>query len=213
MYRSGQFYRRELPPLRAVVGSIAGLGLLVVDGYAYLDPAAARPGRPCARRVRHPSDRRSQDRIPHRHSRRTGAAGHLRAPVFVTAAGMRRADAAALVRLMADGSGYPTRCVAPSSPARGRRQLSSGATTRADRRAERGMQRRRSTPGALTPCPLNRCAGVPDAGAELRCEGRDVELCTRGLRTRRHICRLRLGPILARPRPESSVRPHAQRIG
>lgn len=42
-YRPGLFYRRELPPLRAVVGSIAGLGLLVVDGYADLDPDG-RPG-------------------------------------------------------------------------------------------------------------------------------------------------------------------------
>jgi deoxyribonuclease V len=84
------------------VGSIAGLGLLVVDGYADLDPDG-RPGlgAQCARRVRHPRDRHSQDRIPHRHSCRTGAAEDLARPVFVTAAGMRRVDAAALVRLMA----------------------------------------------------------------------------------------------------------------
>ena len=31
-YRPGEFYRRELPPLRAVVGGVAGLGLLMVDG-------------------------------------------------------------------------------------------------------------------------------------------------------------------------------------
>jgi hypothetical protein len=38
----------------------------------------------------------------------------------VTAAGMRRGDAAELVRLMAGRSGYLTRCAAPiSSPARG----------------------------------------------------------------------------------------------
>ena len=38
-YRPGEFYRRELPPLRAVLDELSGLGLLVVDGYAGLDPA------------------------------------------------------------------------------------------------------------------------------------------------------------------------------
>jgi deoxyribonuclease V len=42
-YRPGEFYLRELPPLRAVLGDLSGLGLLVVDGYADLDPAG-RPG-------------------------------------------------------------------------------------------------------------------------------------------------------------------------
>ena len=39
-YRPGQFYPRELPPLRAVLDGLSSLGLLVVDGYADLDPAA-----------------------------------------------------------------------------------------------------------------------------------------------------------------------------
>jgi deoxyribonuclease V len=42
-YRPGEFHRRELPPLRAVLDGIGGLGLLVVDGYADLDPGG-RPG-------------------------------------------------------------------------------------------------------------------------------------------------------------------------
>jgi deoxyribonuclease V len=42
-YRPGEFSRRELPPLRAVLHGIAGLGLLVVDGYANLD-SRGRPG-------------------------------------------------------------------------------------------------------------------------------------------------------------------------
>src|SRR5580658_9758874 len=42
-YRPGEFYLRELPPLRAVLDGLSGLGLLVVDGYADLDPAG-RPG-------------------------------------------------------------------------------------------------------------------------------------------------------------------------
>jgi deoxyribonuclease V len=42
-YRPGEFYLRELPPLRAVLDDLSGLSLLVVDGYADLDPSG-RPG-------------------------------------------------------------------------------------------------------------------------------------------------------------------------
>jgi deoxyribonuclease V len=42
-YRPGEFYLRELPPPRAVLADLDGLGLLVVDGYADLDPGG-RPG-------------------------------------------------------------------------------------------------------------------------------------------------------------------------
>ena len=42
-YRPGEFYLRELPPLRAVLEDLSGLGLLVVDGYADLYPSG-RPG-------------------------------------------------------------------------------------------------------------------------------------------------------------------------
>jgi len=38
-YQPGEFYRREVPPLHAVLEDLSGLGLLVVDGYADLDPA------------------------------------------------------------------------------------------------------------------------------------------------------------------------------
>jgi deoxyinosine 3'endonuclease (endonuclease V) len=42
-YRPGEFYLRELPPIRTVLSGLSGLGLLVVDGYADLDPGG-RPG-------------------------------------------------------------------------------------------------------------------------------------------------------------------------
>ncbi len=38
-YRPGEFYLRELTPLRAVLGRLHGMALLVLDGYADLDPA------------------------------------------------------------------------------------------------------------------------------------------------------------------------------
>ena len=40
-YRPGEFYLRELPPLRAALDDLSGLGLLVVDAYADLDPRLA----------------------------------------------------------------------------------------------------------------------------------------------------------------------------
>jgi Endonuclease V len=42
-YQPGQFYLRELPPPRTVLGGLTGMALLVVDGYADLDPDG-RPG-------------------------------------------------------------------------------------------------------------------------------------------------------------------------
>lgn len=42
-YRPGEFFRRELPALRAVLADAGPLDLLIVDGYVDLDPEG-RPG-------------------------------------------------------------------------------------------------------------------------------------------------------------------------
>jgi len=101
-YQPGEFYLRELPPLRAVLGDLNGLGLLVVDGCADLDPA----GRPGLGAHAH-----AEFGIPvigvakSRFRTATHAVPVLRGssvrPLFVTAAGMPAADAANLVRRMA----------------------------------------------------------------------------------------------------------------
>jgi deoxyribonuclease V len=100
-YRPGEFYQRELPPLRAVLKGLAGLGLLVIDGYADLDPAG-RPGLGAhAHRefavpvigVAKSAFRTATHAIP-------VLRGTSARPLFVTAAGMPQADAAELVRLM-----------------------------------------------------------------------------------------------------------------
>jgi len=104
-YRPGEFYLRELPPLRAVLGDLSGLSglsLLVVDGYADLDPG----GRPGLGAHAH-----AAFGIPvigvakSRFRTATHAVPVLRGssgrPLFVTAAGMPAADAADLVRRMA----------------------------------------------------------------------------------------------------------------
>jgi len=101
-YRPGQFYLRELPPLHAVLDDLSGLGLLVVDGYADLDPA----GQPGLGAHAH-----AEFGIPvigvakSRFRTATHAVPVVRGcsarPLFVTAAGMPAADAADLVRRMA----------------------------------------------------------------------------------------------------------------
>ena len=100
-YRPGECYLRELPPLRAVLDGLSGLGLLVVDGYADLDPY----GRPGLGAHAH-----AELGIPvigvakSRFRTATHAMPVLRGssvrPLFVTAAGMPAADAADLVRRM-----------------------------------------------------------------------------------------------------------------
>jgi deoxyribonuclease V len=101
-YRRSQFYLRELPALRAVLEDLSGLGLLVVDGYADLDPG----GRPGLGAHAH-----AEFGIPvigvakSRFRTATHAVPVVRGssirPLFVTAAGMPSADAADLVRRMA----------------------------------------------------------------------------------------------------------------
>lgn len=101
-YQPGEFYRRELPPLRAVLCGVAGLDLLIVDGYADLDPS----GRPGLGAHVH-----AEFGVPVIGVAKSAfvAATHaipvLRGasarPLFVTSVGLPRADAADLVRRMA----------------------------------------------------------------------------------------------------------------
>ena len=101
-YRPGEFYRRELPPLRAVIPAADELALIVVDGYVDLD----RDGRPGLGAHVH-----AEFAVPVIGVAKTafGTATHaarvLRGqssrPLYVTAAGMTIADAADLVTEMA----------------------------------------------------------------------------------------------------------------
>jgi deoxyribonuclease V len=92
-----------LPPLRAVMGDLSGLSRLVVDGYADLDPSG-RPGLGVHAHAEFgiPSIgvakswfRTATPAVPVKR-------GSSARPLFVTAAGMPAADAADLVRRMAD---------------------------------------------------------------------------------------------------------------
>jgi deoxyribonuclease V len=101
-YQPGQFYLRELPPLHAVLDGLAGMAVLVVDGYADLDPdgrpglgahAHAEFGVPVIG-VAKTAFRTATHAIP-------VLRGTSTRPLYVTAAGMPRADAAGLVQRMA----------------------------------------------------------------------------------------------------------------
>jgi deoxyribonuclease V len=101
-YQPGLFYLRELPPLRAVLDGLAEMAVLIIDGYADLDPdgrsglgARARDefGVPVIG-VAKSAFRSATHAIP-------VLRGASARPLYVTAAGMPRTDAADFVRHMA----------------------------------------------------------------------------------------------------------------
>src|SRR5271169_6061068 len=100
-YQPGEFYLRELPPLRAVLNDLSELDLLVVDGYADLDPGG-RPGLGAHAHAEFGIPVIGVAKSRFRTAAHTvpvlrGSSGR---PLFVTAAGMPGADAAELVRRM-----------------------------------------------------------------------------------------------------------------
>ena len=101
-YRPGEFYLRELPPLRAVLHELTGLGLLIVDGYADLDPAG-RPGLGAHAHAEFgiPVIGVAKSRVRTATHAVPIVRGSSVRPLFVTAAGMPSAAAADLVRRMA----------------------------------------------------------------------------------------------------------------
>ena len=101
-YRPGEFYRRELPPLRAVLPASDELALIVVDGYVDLDPGG-RPGLGAHVHAEYCVPVIGVAKTAFESA--THAAQVLRGqsarPLYVTAAGMTAADAADLVAQMA----------------------------------------------------------------------------------------------------------------
>ena len=100
-YQPGRFYLRELPPLHAALDGLTGMALLVVDGYADLDPdgqpglgahAHAEFGVPVIG-VAKTAFRTATHAIP-------VLRGTSARPLYVTATGMSRPGAAELVRQM-----------------------------------------------------------------------------------------------------------------
>jgi len=101
-YRPGEFFARELPALRAVLAEAGAVDLLVVDGYVDLDPGG-RPGLGAHAYqefavpvigVAKTAFRSATHAVP-------VCRGQATRPLFVTAAGITRAEAAELVKHMA----------------------------------------------------------------------------------------------------------------
>jgi deoxyribonuclease V len=101
-YRPGEFYLRELPPLHAVLEDLSGLGMLVVDRYADLDPGG-RPGLGAYAYAEFgiPVIGVAKSRFRTATHAVPVVRGSSVRPLFVTATGMPSADAADLVRRMA----------------------------------------------------------------------------------------------------------------
>jgi deoxyribonuclease V len=100
-YQPGEFYQRELPPIRAVLADVGDLDLLIIDGYVTLDP----DGRPGLGAHAH-----AEFGVPVIGVAKTRFASAVHAipvtrgtatrPLYVTAADVPAAEAADLVRTM-----------------------------------------------------------------------------------------------------------------
>jgi deoxyribonuclease V len=120
-YEPGGFYRRELPPIRAVLEGLAGLRLLIVDGYVDLDPGG---------RMGLGAHAHAEFGVPvvgvakTRFAAATHAVAVLRGgsarPLFVTAAGLPAAQAADLIRHMPGHFRLPDALRRADAVARGR---------------------------------------------------------------------------------------------
>jgi deoxyribonuclease V len=102
LYQPGEFYLRELPPLRAVIPASDELALIVVDGYVDLDPGG-RPGLGAHVHAEFGVPVIGVAKTAFRtatHAARVFR-GQSTRPLHITAAGMTIADAACLVGEMA----------------------------------------------------------------------------------------------------------------
>lgn len=101
-YQPGQFFRRELPAIEAVLAGTAAVDLLIVDGYVDLDPGGSpglgahvheRLGLPVIGVAKTAFRTASHAVAVHR--------GRSTRPLYVTAVGIGLAEAAAMVAGMA----------------------------------------------------------------------------------------------------------------
>jgi deoxyribonuclease V len=127
-YQPGSFYKRELPPLRAVLAGFDDMGLLVIDGYVDLDPAGG-PG--LGAHVHEEFGIPVIGVAKTRFGPATHAVPVLRGtaarPLYVTAAGLPAADAADLIRAMAGKFRLPDALRRVDALARGRRSVNTAS--------------------------------------------------------------------------------------
>jgi deoxyribonuclease V len=101
-YQPGEFYRRELPPLRAVLLGVDALDLLIVDGYVTLDPSGRSGlGAHAHAEFGVPVIGVAKTRFAPATHAIPVLRGNAAKPLYITSAGLAASDAAALVRAMA----------------------------------------------------------------------------------------------------------------
>jgi deoxyribonuclease V len=120
-YQPGEFYRRELPPMRSVLADVDDHDLLIIDGYVDLDP----DGRPGLGAHAH-----AEFGVPVIEVAKTRFApavhvvpvirGNATRPLYVTSAGIPPTDAAELVRRIAGRFRLPDALRRVDNLARGR---------------------------------------------------------------------------------------------
>jgi len=180
-YRPGEFYLRELPPLRAVLRGVGELGLLVVDSYADLDPSG-RPGLGAHAHAEFGVPVIGVAKSPFPAA--THAIPVLRAPLRARCSSPPPA-CPALTQLIWSGtwlagSGYPMPCAAPTRwRAPGRKQAPRPATARSDKARIRQMRTfpRGNAPRSCAAFPRNargvcRCMASPESGGPMDSSGR-----------------------------------------
>ena len=120
-YVPGEFFRRELPPLRAVLAGVTGVELLVIDGYVHLTP----DGKPGLGAFVH-----AELGVPVVGVAKTFFAtathavpvirGHSARPLYVTAAGLPAGEGAEVIRQMSGRFRIPDALRHVDALARGR---------------------------------------------------------------------------------------------
>jgi deoxyribonuclease V len=141
-YRPGEFWRRELPSVRAVCERVTGLALIVVDGYVDLGPA----GQPGLGAHVHAEFGVPVIGVAKTFFRTAVHAaqvcrGRSARPLFVTSIGMERRDAAMLVAQMTGPYRIPDALRLADRLARGLEHptlpaVTSGPVTAGDRRTK-----------------------------------------------------------------------------
>lgn len=122
-YRPGEFYLRELPPIRAVCRHAGPFALIVVDGYVDLDPEG-RPGLGAHVHGEFGAPVIGVAKTAYRtaiHAARIRR-GQSARPLYITAAGLTIADAASLVENMAGAFRIPDALCTADRLARGLEQ-------------------------------------------------------------------------------------------
>jgi deoxyribonuclease V len=101
-YQPGEFFRRELPALRAVIPASEELALIVIDGYVDLDPAG-RPGLGAHVHTEYGVPVIGVAKTPFATATQATQVlrGQSRRPLYVTSAGISLTEAALVVSEMA----------------------------------------------------------------------------------------------------------------